>query len=113
MEEQKKNSKEIKMNVPKKNTQDNNEEAPKYTYEQLKEIADKLFSENRYLKQQLYQASETIRMFNRLDYLFKVVENASVFNDMVETIIWQKHKTLNIKIINIPYFPTLSKKNKH
>lgn len=71
------------MNVPKKNTQGNNEEAPKYTYEQLKEIADKLFSENRYLKQQLYQASETIRMFNRLDYLFKVVENASVFNDMV------------------------------
>lgn len=83
MEEQKKNSKEIKMSVPKKNTQGNNEEAPKYTYEQLKEIVDKLFSENRYLRQQLYQASETIRMFNRLDYLFKVVENASVFNDMM------------------------------
>lgn len=47
---------------------------PKLTEAQLKELANKLFNENRYLKQQLQQAIETINTFNRLNYLFKVIE---------------------------------------
>ena len=80
MEEQKDN-KEIKMNVAK---EENNKEQQKYTYEQLNDIANKLFNENRFLKQQLHQATETIKMFNRLDYLLKVVE---IYNSSKETLL--------------------------
>ena len=61
MEEQK--NKEVKMEAEKK-----------LPYEKLSEIADNLFNENRYLKQQLQQAQRFIQTFNRLDYLFRVIE---------------------------------------
>lgn len=71
MEEQKK-GKEIKMN-PNTNKQDN----MKLSYDQLKEIADKLWNDNKYLQKELQQAAEFARTINRLDYLFKVVEISS------------------------------------
>ena len=69
MEEQK--NKEVKMGVVKG---ENDKNTPKYTYEQLNDICSKLFQENQYLRQQVQQAENTIRMFNRLNYLLKVVE---------------------------------------
>ena len=68
MEEQK-DSKVIKMNASDKKDL----EQKKLTYEQLNGVCNKLYQENQYLKSQLQQASETIGLFNRLDYLFKVV----------------------------------------
>ena len=69
MEEQK--SKEVKLQAAKKAE---DEKSAKYTYEQLNDICSKLFQDNQYLRQQLQQAQEAIRMFNRLNYLLKVVE---------------------------------------
>jgi hypothetical protein len=67
MEEQKKN------NEAGQETQN----PPKYTYEQLNDICGKLFQENQYLKQQLQRASSALKMFNRLDYLFRIVEDSN------------------------------------
>lgn len=72
MEEQK-DSKVIKMDVSDKKGADQK----KLTYEQLNGVCNKLYQENQYLKGQLQQASETIGLFNRLDYLFKVVALAT------------------------------------
>lgn len=73
MEEQNKN-KNVKLGVVKGENKQDNTQPPKYTYDQLNEICGKLFQENQYLKQQLQQAHETISMFNRLNYLLKIVE---------------------------------------
>ena len=54
--------------------QKDNKNGQKLTYEQLKEAADKLWNDNRYLRQELQKATEFINTINRLDYLFKVVE---------------------------------------
>lgn len=75
MEEQNKN-KEIKLNTEEYS---NKEDAPvakseKLTYEQLNNACVQLSQENQYLKQQLNQASRVLNTFNRLDYLFRVVE---------------------------------------
>ena len=76
MEEQKLNSKEVKMQPMADVKQDNQEKAQeKLPYDKLKEIADSLWNENRYLKQQLQNASQTLRSINRLDYLFKVIDS--------------------------------------
>lgn len=75
MEEQKFNSKEVKMQPMAGGKQDNKEEAQeKLPYDKLKEITDSLWNENRYLKQQLQGASESLRAINRLGYLLKIVE---------------------------------------
>jgi hypothetical protein len=77
MEEQKINGKEVKLQPVaggKKGAENSQEKLP---YEKLKEIADSLWNENRYLKQQLQGATEALRTFDRLDYLFKVVDCAS------------------------------------
>lgn len=74
MEEQKFNSKEIKMQPTAGGKQNNNNPQEKLPYDKLKEIADSLWNENRYLKQQLQGATEALRSVNRLDYLFKVAE---------------------------------------
>ena len=78
MEEQKK-GKEIKMN-PSTNKQDN----MKLSYDQLKEIADKLWNDNKYLQKELQQAAEFARTINRLDYLFKVVELTSQYDSKID-----------------------------
>ena len=74
MEEKKNETKNVKMQ-PVKGSKDLKEE--KLPYDKLKEAADSLWNENRYLKQQLKQASDYIGSINRLDYLFKVVEFAN------------------------------------
>ena len=103
MEEQKSNSKEIKMQPMAGSKQDNQEKAQeKLPYDKLKEIADSLWNENRYLKQQLQGASETLRSINRLDYLFKVAEFANregKFNfspDFVESCFAEIEKIMTI-----------------
>ena len=65
MEEQK--SKEVKLHPETRNTE-------KLSYEKLNEIAGQLFNENNALKQRLQQAAAALNAFNRLDYLFKVVD---------------------------------------
>ena len=74
MEEQKK-TKEIKMN------QQADKKADKLSYEQLTDVANRLVQENQYLKQQLQKAMQTIGMFNRIDYLFKVLQYEQVIKD--------------------------------
>ena len=71
MEEQK-DKKEVKLGVVKNDNQDNN--PPKYSYEELNKFCNEFYRENQILKQQLQQANATIRMFNRLDYLLRVIE---------------------------------------
>ena len=72
MEEQKNKSKKVEMHP---NAGDSNQDNQlKLTYEQLKELADRLWSENRYLKQQLQQATEFANTISRLDYLLRIIE---------------------------------------
>jgi hypothetical protein len=77
MEEQKNKAKEVKMGSVEGKQQ-------KLTYDQLKEVADKLWNENRYLRQQLQQATDFAGTVKRLDYLFKVVELASQYTSKIE-----------------------------
>ena len=70
MEEQKNNSKEIKMQ--------STDKQPEFTKEQLKDMADKLFNENRWLRQQNQQMNQALMGFDRLDYLLRVI---SIAND--------------------------------
>jgi len=51
----------------------------KMSYEQLENIAHQLSEQNRQLYMQLQNAQMT-NVFKRLDYLFKVVENSSMFS---------------------------------
>lgn len=72
MEEQK-NTKEVKLGVVNgEKPQEKN--PPKYSYEELNKFCNEFYNENQYLRQQLQQANATIRMFNRLDYLLRVIE---------------------------------------
>ena len=48
------------------------------TKEQLKDMADKLFNENRWLRQQNQQMNQALMSFERLDYLLRVI---SIAND--------------------------------
>ena len=73
MEEQKNQVKEVKMQ-PSKGSQEN---VQKLSYDQLKDIADKLWNENRYLRQELQKATDFANTINRLDYLLKIVEIAN------------------------------------
>lgn len=89
MEEQNKNGKVVNMGDA-ANAQNGRQE--KLSYEELNNAAIQLSKENAYLKSQLKGASEALRTFSRLDYLFKVVEctgsnrnNSVTFaNDFVE-----------------------------
>lgn len=57
------------------------EERPqKMSYEQLENIAHQLSEQAKTLYARLQEANMT-NMFKRLDYLFKVVENAHTFNE--------------------------------
>jgi len=75
MEEQK--VKEIKMqpNIGKQGNTQNGQQ--KLSYDQLKDMADKLWNEVRYLRQQNQQLSSFANTINRLDYLLKIVEVAN------------------------------------
>lgn len=55
-------------------------EQQKMSYEQLQQVAHQLSEQTRQLYEQLQKANLT-NMFKRLDYLFKVVENAHMFSE--------------------------------
>ena len=71
MEEQKK--KVVKMQPATKD-----ERPEKLSYEQLENVAHQLSEQAKQLYMKL-QAANMSNMFNRLDYLFKVVENGHIF----------------------------------
>lgn len=50
----------------------------KLTYEQLNDACNQLFQQNQQLYKKLREADLT-NLFTRLNYLFKVVENARIF----------------------------------
>ena len=52
----------------------------KLSYEQLENIAHQLSEQAKQLYTRLQEANMT-NMFKRLDYLFKIVENAKAFNE--------------------------------
>lgn len=89
MEEQNKNGKVVNMD---NSANSQNEGQEKLSYEELNNAAIQLSKENAYLKSQLKGASDALRTFSRLDYLFRVVEcagsnrnNSVTFaNDFVE-----------------------------
>lgn len=64
--------------VEKKPTQQ--EKPEKMSYEQLENIAHQLSEQAKQLYTRLQEANMA-NMFKRLDYLFKVVENAHAFNE--------------------------------
>lgn len=57
-----------------------NKEGNKLTYEQLNDTCNQLLQQNQQLYRQLKEV-DMANMFKRLDYLFKVVENANTFKD--------------------------------
>ena len=78
MEENK--AKEVKMSKESTKKVEPKEVNRKLTYEQLNDACNQLFQQN----QQMRKAIEELNManmFKRLDYLFKVVENAGTFKD--------------------------------
>ena len=71
-----KKTKNVKMEVVK-----NEQEAPqKLSYEQLNQACAQLYQQNQQLIRQLEEMN-AVNMFKRLDYLFKVLENSSMFGD--------------------------------
>lgn len=72
MEENKKSKVEMKP-IPEEAS------SKKMSYEQLKNVASQLSAQVNQLYMKLQEANMT-NLFKRLDYLFKVVENASVFD---------------------------------
>lgn len=97
MEEQKNKSKEVKMNPT--SNQDNTKQ-PELTMEQLKDMADKLFNENRWLRQQNQQMNQALMSFERLDYLLRVISIAndcktySFGNDFIQSCIEEVQKAM-------------------
>lgn len=67
---------EAKVVELKNNSQEN--KPKKLSYEELENIAHQLSEQSRQLYTQLQQADKT-NLFTRLEYLFKVVENAPSF----------------------------------
>ena len=61
-------------------TQEKPMKPEKMSYEQLENIAHQLSEQAKQLYARLQDANMT-NMFKRLDYLFKVVENAHAFNE--------------------------------
>lgn len=77
--EEKKNGKTVALNAAVEKARGNKEEQ-KLTYEQLNNVCQNLYLENQKLLQQVQQLNMT-NAFRRLDYLFKVVENADIIKD--------------------------------
>ena len=75
MEEQKKKATKVEMKDNKES-----QEQQKLTYEQLNTICSELYQQNQALTKRLQEAN-LVNMFKRLDYLFKVIENANVIKD--------------------------------
>lgn len=68
---------EEKEKLPKETTENKNP----LTYGQLTEVCNNLYQQNKELIQELQQARSIISSFNRLDYLFKVLDHSDVIKD--------------------------------
>lgn len=69
----------------------------KFTYEELENIAGNLSSQVQQLTARLQEAN-MFNVFRRLDYCFKVIENASVFNpDFINVIVTEVEAAMTIK----------------
>lgn len=71
-------NKEVKVANSESKTETSNPK--KMSYEQLENIAHQLSEQAKQLYTRLQEANMT-NMFKRLDYLFKIVENAKAFNE--------------------------------
>ena len=79
--EEKKKAMEKKMHVVTSKDKQNTEQGKQpLTYEQLNDVCQQLFQQNQQLREKVSELGN-ITMFKRLDYLFKVVENAHAFNE--------------------------------
>ena len=56
-------------------------EEKKLSYEELKGVAGQLQQQNTFMREQLMKARNE-EMYKRIDYLFKVVENPNVFDEV-------------------------------
>ena len=65
----------------------------KLSYEQLEEVANNLHKQCNALYEEL-QKTNMVNLFKRLDYLFKVVENASAFDSEFFSTCVEEVKTL-------------------
>ena len=70
------NSKEVKMQP----ASDGNKQK-KLSYEELQEMAQKLFDENRALRQQFAQLRQALESIDRLDYLLRIINVANNCKD--------------------------------
>lgn len=69
----------------------------KFTYEELENIAGNLSSQVQQLTARLQEAN-MFNVFKRLDYCFKVIENASAFNpDFINVIVTEVEAAMTIK----------------
>ena len=75
--EEKEVKKTVKMEIAQNNT---GGQQAKLSYEELNDACAQLSQQNQYLVRQMRQMDMT-NMFRRLDYLFKVLENAHVIKD--------------------------------
>ena len=65
----------------------------KLSYEQLEEVANNLHKQCNALYEELQKAN-MVNLFKRLDYLFKVVENATAFDSEFVSTCVEEVKTL-------------------
>lgn len=70
MEEQKNETKVVDM----QNAGTTNQDDKKLTYEKLNAVAQQLYNENMYLKQEMKKMQYAIKSIDRLDYLLKIIE---------------------------------------
>lgn len=70
MEEQKNETKVVDM----QNAGAANQDDKKLTYEKLNAVAQQLYNENMYLKQEMKKMQYAIKSIDRLDYLLKIIE---------------------------------------
>lgn len=90
-EKEVKKEKVVKMQ-PKKN----DEQTGKYSYEELNKICAQLSQENQYLVNQIQKANMG-NMFRRLDYLFEVIKNASMFDaDFVDSCVAEIKEAMTV-----------------
>lgn len=93
MEEQKKNSKEIKMQPNAGSDKEKSQE--KLPYDKLQEIANTLWNENRQMRQQLLS-------IDRMDYLLRVIsianncKNYSFDTDFIQNCIDEVQKVITL-----------------
>lgn len=72
----------------------------KVTYEQMKQSVDQLQQQNKFLRDKLMEQQHE-ELYKRIDYLFKVVENAALFAEIDKEFV----KTTAVEIMAILTIP--------